>query len=161
MVRLGDVEGYLGGELLLKKSEALQDGRVVAGDVDEEVVLIECLEFDLDVGGLHDLVDLAVLLAADELPVLVRELNLEAYLVVEGLNTDVRTVADWECNIHTFTMSSSRSIDTALRTSCSSPCISKHMPLNTTSAPLVKETCFKMVDTCVWLRVVDGSKTLN
>ena len=63
----------------------MQNGRVVAGDVYEEVVLIERLEFDLDVSGLHDLVDFAVLLAANELPMFIGEFNLEANLVMEGL----------------------------------------------------------------------------
>ena len=63
----------------------MQNGRVVAGDVYEEVVLIERLEFDLDVSGLHDLVDFAVLLAANELPMFIGEFNLEADLVMEGL----------------------------------------------------------------------------
>ena len=48
-------------------------------------MLVERLEFDLDVGRLHNLVDLAILLAADELAVLVSELDLEAYLVMIGL----------------------------------------------------------------------------
>ena len=58
-------------------------------------------------------------------------------------------------------MSSSRSMETAVRTSCSSPCISKLMPLKTTSAPLVYETCFRMVDTWVGLSVAEGRRTLN
>ena len=63
----------------------MQNGGVVAGDVYEEVVLIERLEFDLDVSGLHDLVNLAVLLATNELAVLIGELDLEANLMVETL----------------------------------------------------------------------------
>ena len=48
-------------------------------------MLVERLELDLDVGRLHNLVDLAILLAADELAVLVSELDLEAYLVLKRL----------------------------------------------------------------------------
>ena len=48
-------------------------------------MLVERLELYLDVGRLHDLVDLAILLATDELAVLVSELDLEAYLVMIGL----------------------------------------------------------------------------
>ena len=48
-------------------------------------MFIERLELDLYVRSLHDLVDLAILLAADELAVLVSELDLEAYLVMIGL----------------------------------------------------------------------------
>ena len=63
----------------------MQNGVVRSSDVDQEVVVVEGLKLDLDVGRLHDLVDLAILLAADELAVLVSELNLEAYLVMIGL----------------------------------------------------------------------------
>ena len=63
----------------------MKSTNVVACNVDEEVVVIEGLELDLDVGGLHDLVDFAVLLSTDKLAVLVGELDLEADLVVEGL----------------------------------------------------------------------------
>jgi len=69
----------------LKQRQALDDRKVGPGDVDEEVVVVESLELDLDIGSLHDLVDFAILLPADELPVFVRELNLETNLVVEGL----------------------------------------------------------------------------
>ena len=48
-------------------------------------MLVERLELDLDVSSLHDLVDLAVLLATNELAVLVGKLDLEANLVVEAL----------------------------------------------------------------------------
>ena len=48
-------------------------------------MLVERLELDLDVGRLHNLVDLAILLAANELAMLISELDLEAYLVMEGL----------------------------------------------------------------------------
>lgn len=61
----------------------------------------------------------------------------------------------------TFTMSNSRIIFTAARTSYSRPCISKHMLLNTTSAPVVSEICFRSVVTCEELRVVGGRRTLN
>ena len=44
---------------------------IVAGDIDAEVVIVECLELDLDIGCLHYLVDLAVLLPADEFAMLV------------------------------------------------------------------------------------------
>lgn len=69
----------------MQKGEPLKDGSIVAGDIDEEVVVVEGLEFDLCIGGLHDLIDFAVLLAADELSVFICELDLEADLVVEGL----------------------------------------------------------------------------
>lgn len=87
MVRLRYVERDLSWQLLLQKRQTLEDRPVTSGDVDEEVVLIERLELDLDIGGLHDLVYLAILLAADELTVLVGKLNLEAYLVVESLQS--------------------------------------------------------------------------
>lgn len=85
MVRLGNVERDLGGQFLLEHREAVERARIAARDVDEEVVVVERLELDLDVGRLHDLVELAVLLARDELAVLVGELDLGADLVVESL----------------------------------------------------------------------------
>ena len=91
VVRLRDMERDLGRKLLLKERETLENRPVAASNVDEEVVLVEGLELDLDVGGLHDLVDLAVPLPADEFAVLIRELNLEANLVVEGLRCDKHT----------------------------------------------------------------------
>ena len=51
-------------------------------------MFVECFKLDLDVGSLHDLVNLAVLLAADELAMLVSELDLETYLVMEALQTE-------------------------------------------------------------------------
>ena len=48
-------------------------------------MLVERLELDLDIRRLHNLVDLAVLLATDEFTVLIRELNLETDLVMESL----------------------------------------------------------------------------
>ena len=85
MVGLRNVERDLGRQFLLKKSECLQDRCVIAGDVDQEVVFVESLKLNLHVSSLHDLVDLAVLLATNELAVLVGKLDLEANLVVEAL----------------------------------------------------------------------------
>lgn len=65
------MEGYLGGQLFLEKRQTLQDRRVIASDINQEVVVVEGFELDLDVGHLHDFVDLPVLLATDELAVLV------------------------------------------------------------------------------------------
>ena len=48
-------------------------------------MVVERFEFDLDVGGLHNLVDFAVLLATDELPMFIGELDLEANFMVERL----------------------------------------------------------------------------
>ena len=85
MVGLRNVERDLGRQFLLKKGESLQDRCVIAGDVDQEVVVVEGLKLDLDVSRLHDLVDLAVLLATYELAVLVCKFNLEADLMVVRL----------------------------------------------------------------------------
>lgn len=63
----------------------MQRTSIGASEVDEEVVVVERLELDLDVARL-DLVQLAVLLARDEVAVVVRELELETDLVVEGLH---------------------------------------------------------------------------
>ena len=91
VIGLRDVERDLRRQLLLQQRQALQDRPITASDVNEEVVFVERLELDLDVSGLHNLVDLAVLLPADEFAVLIRELNLEANLVVEGLRCDEHT----------------------------------------------------------------------
>jgi len=48
-------------------------------------VVVEGVELDLGARGLHDLVNLAVLLAADKVSVLVRQLDVKADLVVEVL----------------------------------------------------------------------------
>ena len=50
-------------------------------------MLVEGLELDLHIGCLHDLVDLAVLLPADEFAVLVRKFDLEADLMMESLRS--------------------------------------------------------------------------
>jgi hypothetical protein len=55
-------------------------------------VVVECLKLYLDVRGLHDLVDFPILLAADEVPVFIRQFDLEANLVMEGLNDGVGKV---------------------------------------------------------------------
>jgi hypothetical protein len=86
VVRLGDMERDLGGQLLLEQRETLKDSEVTSGDINEEIVVIKGLELDLDAGCLHDFVDLAVLFPADEFAVLVSEFNLEADLVVERLS---------------------------------------------------------------------------
>ena len=71
MVGLGYVERDLRRQLFLEQSQTLQHGPIRASDVNEEVVVIECFEFDFGVCGLHNLVDLAVFFAADEFPVFI------------------------------------------------------------------------------------------
>ena len=63
----------------------MDDRAVTPSDVDEEVVIIECLKLDLHVGRLHDLVDLAILLPTDKFAMLVGQLDLEADLMMKGL----------------------------------------------------------------------------
>ena len=79
------MEGYFGRQFFLQEGETVEHGRVVARDINEEVVIVESLKFDLDIRRLHDFVNLAVLLPRDELPMLVGKLHLEADLVVECL----------------------------------------------------------------------------
>lgn len=126
-------------------------------------MFIECFKLDLDIGGLHDLVNFAVFLPADELTMLVGELNLEANLMMERLTKVGRKSGASVSRQRTLTLtiSRSRSKVTAERTSCSSPCISKDMPLNTTSAPVAYEICLRMAETCVGFKVVEGMRTLN
>ena len=85
VICLWDMERNFCGEFFLEESEALENGCIGASDVDEEVVVVEGFELDLDVRSLHDLVNLAILLAADELSVFIGQFDLEAYLVMEGL----------------------------------------------------------------------------
>jgi len=72
-------------KFFLKESETLKNGTVAARNLNVEVVIVERLEFDLDVAGLHDFVYLSVLLSTNELAVLIRKLYLEADLVLVGL----------------------------------------------------------------------------
>jgi hypothetical protein len=90
VVSFGNVKRDFGGQFLLKHRETVKSSRIAAGNVDEEVIVVERLELDLDVGRLHDLVEFAVLLARDELAVFVRELDLEPDLVVERLRLMMR-----------------------------------------------------------------------
>ena len=69
----------------MKEGETLENGTVASGNLNVEVVIIQRLEFDLDVAGLHDLVDLSVLLSTDKLAMLGREFDLEADLVLVDL----------------------------------------------------------------------------
>ena len=70
----------------MKEGKALENGTVAAGDLNVEIVIIQRLEFNLDVTGLHDLVDLSVLLSTNKLAVFVREFYLEANLVLVDLS---------------------------------------------------------------------------
>jgi len=70
----------------LKEGKALENGTIAAGNLNVEIVIVQRLEFDLDVAGLHDLVDLSVLLSANKLAVLVRKLDLEADLMLVDLS---------------------------------------------------------------------------
>ena len=79
------MERDLRGKFFLKEGETLENGTVASGNLNVEVVIIQRLEFDLDVAGLHDLVDLSVLLSTDKLAMLVREFDLEADLVLVDL----------------------------------------------------------------------------
>jgi CO dehydrogenase/acetyl-CoA synthase epsilon subunit len=51
-------------------------------DINVEIILIEPIENDLDVALSHNLVNLTVLLAADEFFVLIGELNLDTNLIL-------------------------------------------------------------------------------
>ena len=46
------------------------------------------LKLDFDASSLHDLVELAILLAADELAMLISKLNLKSNFVMESLQND-------------------------------------------------------------------------
>ena len=74
-----------GRKFFLKESETLENGAIAAGNLDIEIVVVQRLEFNLDVTGLHDFVDLSVLLSTDKFTVLVRKLDLKADLVLVDL----------------------------------------------------------------------------
>ena len=57
-------------------------------------MVIESFEFYLDVGCLHNFVDLAIFLSTYEFSVLIRELNLEANFMMESLFEDVSTAPE-------------------------------------------------------------------
>jgi hypothetical protein len=80
------MERDLRRKFLLKESKTLENGTVAARNLDVEIVIVQRLEFDLDVAGLHDFVDLSVLLSTDKLAVLVSKLNLEADLMLVDLS---------------------------------------------------------------------------
>jgi len=73
-------------KFFLKEGETLENGAVASGNLNVEIVIIQRLEFYLDVAGLHNLVDLSVLLSTNELAMLVREFDLEADLVLVDLS---------------------------------------------------------------------------
>ena len=73
-------------ELFLKKSETMKNGTVTTRNLDVEIVIVQRLEFDLDVAGLHDFINFSVLLPANELAVLIRKLDLETNLVLVDLS---------------------------------------------------------------------------
>jgi len=72
-------------KFFLKEGETLENGAVASGDLNVEIVIVQRLEFDLNVAGLHDFVDLSVLLSTNKLAMLVREFDLEADLVLVDL----------------------------------------------------------------------------
>ena len=146
VISLWDVERDLRRKLLLQQGEPLKYGAIVASEIDEEIVVIERLKLNLHVRCLHDLVDLAIFLAADKFTVLIGQLDLETDLVVERLRTIRPSIASAPASL-TLIISSSRIMLTAARTSCSKPCISKHMLLKTTSAPVIDDICLVMAVT--------------
>lgn len=73
-------------KLFLKESKTLENGTVTAGNLDVEIVVVQSLELDLDIAGLHDFVDLPVLLSTNKLAVFVRKLDLEADFVLVNLS---------------------------------------------------------------------------
>jgi len=80
------MERYFRRKFFLEESETLKDGTVTARNLDVEIVIVQRFEFDLDVAGLHDFVDLSVFLSTNKLAVVIRELNLEADLELVALS---------------------------------------------------------------------------
>jgi len=76
VVLIGNMERDGCGHFLLHKPQTLLHGVVGAGlNFDVEVILAEVVKHDLDIALAHDLVDLAILLATNELLMLVGQLN--------------------------------------------------------------------------------------
>lgn len=71
MVSLRNMERDLGRKFFLEQRKTLHDRCIIAGNVNQKVVFVKGLELDLHISCLHDLIDLAVLLSANELAVLV------------------------------------------------------------------------------------------
>ena len=87
-------------------------------------MIVQRLELDLDVAGLHDFIDLSVLLSTDKLAMFIRKLNLEADLVLVDLSErrsqrEFRERAEGKAG--TLRISWSIKNATALRTSFSVP----------------------------------------
>ena len=110
MVGLRNVERDLGRQFLLEKGKSLQDRCVIAGDVDQEVVFVESLNLNLHVSSLHDLVNLAVLLATDEVTMLVGQLQLESHFMMIVLRERQRKDGEERVHWRTLTISSSKII---------------------------------------------------
>lgn len=106
VVLVRDMERDGSGHLLLNKGQTLLH-RVVAGghDIDVEVILIEAVEDDLDTALAHNLVDLSVLLAADEFLVLIGKLDLDANLVLR-LHEKLNLGHDHQGRLHRVVRSS-------------------------------------------------------
>ena len=87
MVLVWHVERNCSGHLLFDEVEAILSRLVLCTAHDDiEVVLVEAIEHNLYAAVAHDLVDLAVLLAADKLLVFVGELNLDTHVVLRLLH---------------------------------------------------------------------------
>ena len=63
----------------------MENRAIAAGNLNIEIVIVQRLKFYLDVAGLHDFVDLSVLLSADKFTMLVRKFDLKADLVLIDL----------------------------------------------------------------------------
>ena len=77
------MERNFGRQLFLKQVETLQSTTIIARDIYQEIIVVESLELDFDICGLHYFIDFTVLLATDKFTMLIREFNLEADFVME------------------------------------------------------------------------------
>lgn len=79
------MERDFGRKFFLEEGETLENRAIAARNFNVEIVIVKRLEFYLDVAGLHDFVDLPVLLSTDKLAVLICKLDLKANLVLVDL----------------------------------------------------------------------------
>lgn len=85
VVRLGNMKRDFCGEFFLEQEQAGNDACVVAREIHQKVELVECLKLDLDIGHLHNLVNLSILLSAYKVAMFIGEFDLEANFVTKRL----------------------------------------------------------------------------
>jgi hypothetical protein len=84
------VEADLGWKFFLEEGKTMDRPGVRPGNIDEEIMFVEGLKFDFDIGRGHNLVDLPVLLPTDEFAIFIGQFELKSNLVMEILHHQIR-----------------------------------------------------------------------